>query len=127
VTGRLLTAAVALSALAGCGGSDSGPEPVPKTTVAIHESGYRPQKVKIPPHTRVTFVNASPEGNTAQSPYVPEVQYNVRILDRQNKFDTHTLQPGEAQSVEFDTPGRYIYFSSLNPDIVGLVRVEKPR
>lgn len=125
---RLAVLGLAISAaVGGCGGGEDEALPSQKTTVAIYDTGFRPPKVTIPVDSRVTFVNGALNGNTAQSLIVPPVEYDLRVFDRQNKFDTHTLQPGEAQSVEFDTPGRYRYFSSLKPDIRGVVEVEGDR
>ena len=117
----VLLAATALG-FAGCGAADDDPLP-PKVTVQMLADSYRPEKVKVPVGGRVTWVNASQEFNTAQSPGVPEFENDLRKLDAQNKFDIHTLQPGEAQSVVFDTPGEYVYFSSFNNEMVGLVEV----
>jgi plastocyanin len=118
-----LLAALAAAGTAGCG--DAGDEQAlpPKVTVQMLEDSYRPKTAKVPVGGRVTWVNASQEFNTAQSPGVPEVEYDLRKLDAQNKFDIHTLQPGEAQSVVFDTPGKYVYFSSFDTAMRGVVEV----
>ena len=102
-----------LAATAATHGGEDEALPSQKTTVAIYDTGFRPPKVTIPVDSRVTFVNGALNGNTAQSLIVPPVEYDLRVFDRQNKFDTHTLQPGEAQSVEFDTPNRATASASL--------------
>lgn len=121
----LLAVAMALAGVgvAGCGGgADDAPLP-PKTTVELREDGYHPARARVPVGGRVTWVNVSDGVGTAQSPGVPEFVYDLRKLDAANLFDTHTLQPGEALTVAFDTPGEYEYFSSFDSSMVGTVEV----
>jgi len=122
-----MAAAAALGA-AGCGGGPADDaELTPKTTVELRDDGYHPVRAKVPVGGRVTWVNVSERLGTAQSPGVPEFLYDVRKLDAQNLFDTHTLQPGEALTVTFDTPGRYVYFSSYDNSTSGLIQVVDER
>jgi plastocyanin len=114
--------------VAGCGEAGDDERPTPKVVVEMRDGSYAPAKVRVPVGGRVTWVNVTEEdAHTAQSPAVPEVLYDLRILDAQNRFDLHTLQPGEAQSAEFDTPGRYRYFSSFDNSMTGVVEVVPAR
>lgn len=123
----LVAGLLAAIAVSGCGASDGGSQPTPKVTVRVDESGYKPQKVKIPVGTRVTWVNVGEGGQTANSVGVPEVLYDRTKLVKRKMFDIHTIQPGEADTVLFTRPGRYVYFSSLDNDNVGLVTVTDER
>ena len=126
---RLAAALGCLAALAllapGCGGDDSSAanaEPLPKVTVVIEDDGYRPAEVRIEAGTRVTWVNASQEAQTAEMPGVGFFEVDRRKLAEQGLFDLHTIQPGEAESLVFETPGYYEYNSSLS-DMEGAVQV----
>jgi plastocyanin len=126
--GRLLVAvAIAVVGLAGCGSGVEETKLAPKKTVEVREDGYHPARVEIPTNGRVTWVNVSDGLATAQSPDVPEIVHDLRRLDARNLFDTHTLQPGEAQTVSFDTPGEYQYFSSFDTSMVGVIEVADAR
>jgi len=126
---RLLvtTAAIAALAIAGCGGASDESEPPPKATVELRDDGYHPSRAKIPVGGRITWVNVSDDAGTAQTSGVPEVELDLRKLDAKNLFDTHTLQPGEAETVAFDTPGEYEYFSSFDVGATGIIEVVDER
>jgi plastocyanin len=119
--------AVPVVALCGCG-SDAGDlpanaEPSPKVTVAMVDGAYVPPKVRIAVGTRVTFVNRVPQANTAETDGVGFFEFDRNLLDRENLFDIHTVQQGEAESVEFDTPGFYRYKSSVDSTMTGVIEV----
>lgn len=122
--------AVAAAALSGCGGADSdSPANVrasPKATVVLTGGAYRPDRVRISVGERVTFVNGSERANTAETDDVGFFELDREDLDRRNEFDVHTLQSGEAESVEFDTAGTYRFHSSLNERMKGTVEVVEP-
>jgi plastocyanin len=119
--------AVLLAAIvAGCGSSDEGPtnaEPSPKATVVMTDGAYRPARVRVEVGSRVTWVNRHDEGNTAETGGAGFFEFDVEKLDARNVFDIHTVQQGEAESVEFDTPGKYTYYSSLDSRMKGVVEV----
>jgi plastocyanin len=123
----LAMAATALAGLSGCGGANggAGDEPTPKVTVLMTDRGYVPRHVRIEAGTRVTFANASQDGQTAQTSGVGFMDENREDHDRRNVFDLHTFRPGEAESVELDTPGRYRYYSSFS-EIKGVIEVVPP-
>ncbi|HEX2070751.1 MAG TPA: cupredoxin domain-containing protein [Thermoleophilaceae bacterium] len=113
-------------ATSGCGGDHSNPAEAtagPKTTVVVGNGAYRPAHVQVPVGGRVTFVGGSSELNTAETGGVGPFELDSEKLDRQNRFDTHIVQRGEALSVEFDTPGTYKFHSSLNYGMKGTVTV----
>ena len=121
---RLAVVAALVASLAGCG-SESLPadaEPIPKVTVALTDGAYVPSRVRIPVGSRVTFVGRSGV-NTAETDGVGFFEFDRLELDRKNLFDIHTVQTGEAESVEFDTPGIYRYHSSLDSEMEGVVEV----
>ncbi len=110
----------------GCGGDDSSAvqdDASPKATIVMTDSTYRPAEVRIEVGGRVTWVNGSQTANTAETDGAGFFATDRRDLDERNVFDLHTLQPGEADSVEFDTPGRYRFHSSLNDRMRGVVEV----
>lgn len=112
--------------LSSCGGDENSPvsaEPTPKVTVVATDEGYEPALVKIEPGTRVTWVSTSSNGVTVETPGVGFFDYDRTRHDRLNIFDLHTLNEGEAESVEFDAPGRYVYHSSYDSSKKGVVEV----
>jgi plastocyanin len=125
-----LAAALALlgAAGAGCGDADVPPSALgsPKVTVALEDGHYDPARVRIEPGTRVTFVGRSPAIHTAETDGVAAFETDLAKLDRQNRFDTHIIRRGEAESVEFDTPGRYRFHSSLDSEMRGVIEVVGP-
>jgi plastocyanin len=130
VEGRIVGACAALAAavaVTGCAGADAGSpadvEPTPKVTVRMVDVAYEPKHVRVPVGGRVTWVNAGLDGNTAESGGAGFFEYDREAMDRRNVFDVHTLQPGEAESVVFDTPGTYRVYSSLESSMRGTVEV----
>jgi plastocyanin len=123
-----VVALLALAALSGCAGQESPADatPSPKITVVLENGAYRPGHVRVEAGSRVTFVSASQTPNTAETDGVGFFEYDREKLDRQNRFDVHTLQRGEAESVELDTPGIYRYHSSLDSEMKGVIEVVEP-
>jgi plastocyanin len=105
------------------GGGPAEAAPSNKTTVVLKAGAYHPARVRIRPGSRVTFVNRSRSMNTAETHGVGFFEYDRKSLDARNEFDIHTLVQGEAESVEFDTPGVYRYRSSLDTEMKGRVEV----
>jgi plastocyanin len=120
--------AIACLALAGpgCGGDRSSPvdaKPSPKVTVILEGDEYVPAHVRVPVGGRVTWFAAGQGSYTAETDGVGFFEVDRRKLDRLNRFDIHTVQRGEAESVEFDTPGVYRYYSSFDSSMKGTVEV----
>jgi plastocyanin len=110
----------------GCGGDGDGTfdaEYSLKATVVLKDDAYHPPVVRIPVGSRVTWVNRDSNGHTVETAGVGFFEFDRGKLDRQNRFDLHTLQNGEAESEEFDTPGTYRYSSSFDPEMRGVVEV----
>jgi plastocyanin len=124
----LAIACLGLLALAapGCGGDDASAidaEPTPKVTVVMKDGDYHPDNLTIPRGTRVTWVNASKAPQTAETPGAGFYEVDRRKLASQGKFDIHTLQPGEAESLVFDRLGKYGYGSSYDARMWGQIEV----
>lgn len=98
-------------------------EPTPKATVVIYDDAYHPATVRIKPGSRVTWVHRDSFPVTAETDGVGFFEVDSESLDKRNVFDIHTLQQGEAESVEFDTPGKYEYHSSFDSKVKGVVEV----
>lgn len=122
-----VTCALAVSlAATGCRGQAPDPPtapPSPKRTVLIDDGGYQPARVQIRAGGRVTWVNRGQSAQTVETDGVAFFELDREKLDVENRFDLHTLQPGEAESVAFDTPGRYEYHSSFDSEMKGTVVV----
>lgn len=109
----------------GCGGDEASAvdaEPTRKVTIVIKDGRYDPQGIQIDAGTRVTWVNASKRPETAETPGAGFYELDRRKLAERKKFDIHTLQPGEAESLVFDRPGKYVYGSSYTR-MWGLIKV----
>lgn len=126
-----VTTVVALLGLAavmilGRGGAESPADAVPtkKVTVVIADSGYHPAHVRIEAGSRVTWVNRNMSAVTAETWGVGFFDYDRSAYGVRRRFDIHTVQPGEAESILFKTPGLYRYHSSYNEEGVrGTVEV----
>lgn len=123
----LALACLGLAALAttGCGGNASAvdAEPTPKVTVVMKDGDYHPDNVQIQQGTRVTWVNADKDPQTAETPGAGFYEVDRRKMAKRGLFDIHTLQPGEAESLTFDRPGRYSYGSSYDERMWGVIEV----
>jgi plastocyanin len=90
--------------------------PAPSPSVTMKEFEFTPKEIKVKVGTTVTWMNA---GTTAHS---------ATAIDK--SFNTRNLQPGEAKSVTFSTPGTFVYHCVFhgNPDdksgMIGTVIVE---
>lgn len=127
VVRRAACAAAVSVAVIGCG-ETSGPhseQPTPKRTVVMEDDAYHPETVRIPVGTRVTWVNRNEPVVTVETAGVAFFEYDREKLDRENKFDLHSFGTGEADSVLFDTPGRYPYGSSFDSSMTGTVIVTR--
>lgn len=120
------TACLAVALLAVSCGEDGGDvdlQPTPKATVIIEDGRYQPPTVRVPAGARVTWVNLNADFATVETAGVGFMEFDRDKLDREDKFDLHTFSIGEAESAEFDTPGRYEYYSSYDNDMKGTVIV----
>lgn len=117
--------------VAGCAGDapdPTGAQMSPKKTVVIEDGAYSPGVVRVPVGYRVTWVNRNAPLATVETGDVGFMDYDREDHDRRNVFDLHTISIGEAESVYFDTPGRYPYRSSYDDEMRGTVIVtEDPR
>ncbi len=124
---RAAVVAVALAiGASGCGGDDDSSvdqQPSAKATVVMTKSTYEPAHLTVQAGSRVTFFNSADDINTAETDGVAFFEVNRDQLDRTETFDTHVLYRGEAESVEFDTPGTYKYHSSLDAGMRGTIKV----
>ena len=121
-------AGAALCATVGCGGDpQTYAEPTPKATILVRNGAYDPTTVRIPVGGRVTFVATTSAPSTAETDRDEEYELDREKLDRLEQFDTHALALGEAQTVEFDTPGTYPFHSSFDGAMWGSVEVVEPR
>jgi plastocyanin len=127
-----IAAAVAALALAGCGGDD---EPEGPPVVTITEKGYDPDRLEIEVGDRVVFVNRSkvhpesakddPTGDVDVSPQKGPTAHDGSEVNRATKkgFATHSLFPGERQTVIFTVPRTYRYSSAFNTGFKGTIEV----
>jgi plastocyanin len=96
---RAALAAVALLAIAGCGGSDAAPSPVATTEVAMVKS-YRfdPKTIEIEAGDTVTWRNDD------------NFTHTVQVDGRED----NVVEPGESVAISFDEPGTYHYVCRLH-------------
>jgi plastocyanin len=96
---RLAVTAVALLAVAGCGGSEADSSPVATTEVAMVKS-YRfdPQAIEIQAGESVTWTNDD------------NFTHSVQVDGRED----HEVEPGGSVSITFDEPGTYHYVCRLH-------------
>ena len=123
-----IVAACALAGLPLLAGCADQPDPgaanaSPKKTVVIRDGAYRPAVVRVGVGDRVTWVNRDAAVATVETGGVGFFDYDRQDHDRRNVFDLYSLSIGEAESVRFDTPGRYRYHSSFDADMTGYVTV----
>lgn len=124
----LAIACLGMLALAapGCGGGEASAvdvEPTSKVTVVMKDGDYHPDNLQIDKGMRVTWVNASKDAHTAETPNAGFYEVDRRKLAERGLFDIHTLQPGEAESLVFDRVGTYEYGSSYDPGMWGRIKV----
>jgi plastocyanin len=110
----------------GCGGDDVAAvdaKPSRKVTIVMKDGAYRPDKVRVEAGTRITWVNASQQPATAETPGAGFYEVDRQELAKRRLFDTHTLQPGEAESHVLNRPGEYDYGNSFNTKMWGEIEV----
>ncbi len=125
----LVPALLAAAALvAGCG-SDAEPgdttpapaasRPAPEAAapadsakVKIEDFRFTPKTVTVKPGAKVDFENLD------QAPHTATIAEGVM------KFDTGTLEKGQAKSVTFDKPGTYAYVCLFHAYMKGTVTVK---
>lgn len=125
-TGLLVALALSALAAAGCGADPSPGDarPAPKVTVVMSRGSYHPPHVRIEAGTRVTWFNRDMDSVTAETWGVGFFDVDRRDYGVKRRFDIHTIQRGEAESVLFQTPGTYRYHSSYDEDgMRGVVEV----
>jgi len=82
------------------------PEAAETTEIEITENGFKPDELKVPAGTKVTWTNAGSK------------DHNITFFT-----DSRTLgmmKPGESASVLFNTPGEYRYADVYDSDLVAL-------
>ena len=74
--------------------------------VDVQTFDFRPDPLRVPPGTQVTFVNHDAIGHTVTSGTRkrPDGRFDARLA----------ASTGEA-TITFDEPGRYRYFCSVHP------------
>jgi quinohemoprotein ethanol dehydrogenase len=75
------------------------------------EFSFAPQRIRIPAGSAVTWTNEGSLPHTATSQSGPS-------------WTTQLLNTGESESITFDTPGRYVYFCTPHPWMIGDILVE---
>ncbi len=120
-----IAALAAVSLAAGCGSSDDWVDDgAPgKTTVVLGDGAYHPVHARLTAGDRITFVNRGSRLNTAETGGAPLFAYDRESLHRRGRFDTHVLDPGEAETIRLSRPGTYDFHSSLDRDMVGTLEV----
>ena len=134
-----VVAVLAVLALGGCGGDDSGTsagdnastpatdqaattpsntrapsgEPVRSAKVEISDFKFTPAKVTIQAGGKITWLNDGPSAHTA-------------TLD-DGSFDSGTLQEGKLKSQSFKQAGTFTYHCSIHPQMTGAVEVVPSR
>jgi plastocyanin len=96
---RALLMLAAVLALAGCGGGQ-------RATVDVRTFQFRPDPLKVPAGTRVTFVNHDAIGHTVTS--------GTR-KDPDGHFDLKLAASTGKATITFADAGTYRYFCSVHP------------
>jgi plastocyanin len=91
--------------LAGCGGGERATGGK-SATVDIRTFDFRPDPLKVPAGTTVSFVNHDAIGHTVTS--------GTRKHE-DGRFDEQLAASTGKATVTFDKPGRYAYFCSVHP------------
>ena len=79
--------------------------------IAIKDHSYAPASIEVPVGTKVSWINHDQDPHT------------VVDSDKQPRFRSPALDTNEKYSYTFDKPGKYQYFCTLHPDMVGTVNV----
>ncbi len=111
----LVVAAAAAVALAGCApsGSAAGASPVATSTVDLPPSYvFKPASIAVPAGTTVTWTNDD------------HFTHSVQFLGGALPAEPLVMDPGQAVTFTFDTPGTYPYQCHLHPqNMTGSVTV----
>lgn len=109
---RALCLAAGSLALCAPGAAAQSAVPVPAARVAIRNFAFAPATVTVPAGTRVVWTNRDEEPHA------------IRSADPALPFQSAALDTGETFALTFDKPGRYAYFCSIHPHMVGTVIVQ---
>lgn len=97
---RLLVLVAIGVLVGGCGRPSTAAEPVATTTVDLPPSyRFEPLAIRVARGATVTWTNHDNFTHTVQVTGQPDV---------------HTMKPGEATQITFDTPGEYPYICTLH-------------
>jgi plastocyanin len=117
---RYVLVAALVLVIAGCGEPDPDREPGPKTlegfdfevddTVVVDGSGFDPTTLTVSAGDVIELRNEGDEGHT--------------FTADEGRFETGTLEPGEATTIVLDEPGRVTYHDALAPENAGVIEVE---
>src|SRR3954452_23335758 len=123
---HVIPAAVAITAIAGCGSASGGgsgaagggyrqPAPTQQPpakagTVKIADFKFAPEKVTVQAGTKLTFVNDDDANHTATA--------------QDKSFDTKTLGKGGTASVTLKKPGAYKYYCAFHRFMEGEIDVK---
>lgn len=80
--------------------------------VRIEDFKFAPEKLKVRPGTKVTWVNKDDEPHSATSSEKPK------------RFDSGVLDSAQSFSFTFTEPGSFAYFCKLHPHMTGVIVVE---
>lgn len=86
-------------------------DPAP-TTVTIANFTFSPATVEVPVGTTVEWVNAD------------DVPHTVTGADKVSPLGSPALDTDDRYTMTFGKPGRYPYFCSLHPQMVGTIVVK---
>jgi plastocyanin len=107
----ILLVAIAVTALAGCGGDDeSTTAAATAAKVDIVNFRFKPKTITIEAGGKVTWLNSDVAPHTATA-------------DDRKQFDTRTLRTGQSATVVFRSPGTISYLCLFHPFMVGKVEV----
>ena len=107
--GMGVVTALAVAALA-AGALASQRAPAADSKVQIDQYAFLPQRITVKPGTTVTWTNDDDDSHT--------------VASSSKLFKSKALDTGDKFSFTFTTPGRYDYFCSLHPHMMGAVVVE---
>jgi plastocyanin len=88
----------------------AGQGPYSTNVVAIDNFTFTPTELPIPAGTQVTWINKD------------DVPHTVVSVD--HKFKSRALDTDEKFSFVFQTPGKYQYFCSVHPMMIGMIIVK---
>jgi len=95
--------AVAVAAIAGCGGGDSGDD---ATTIAMLDNSFAPVVTEVEPGEEVVFRN---DGATVHNAVAADGSFST-----EDSFGELAMQPAESTSLAVDTPGTYEFYCTFH-------------